>query len=301
MWFTIAIISFFLLAMAAIVDKYILTKTKVIPISYVFYISLLGSIVSNLLIFFEDNFFFPQEHLGILIVGGASFYFALYFLFLAVTKSEVSRVNPLIVSLTPLFIFIFSFQFSFNTITFNQLIGVLAITLAGYFLSQVGHLRTKIKSHVWFFILASAIMFALANSFNKLAYLEMPFIMAFVYLKWISLITAILFTSIKGGWSEIIKLKAKDGVKTNQRWLAFFIGQITGGAGVVMMQYAINLGNVILVTALNGIQFFFIISLVFILSKFKSQIYQENVSKAYLIPKIVYSIILFLGIFLILT
>jgi len=143
-------------------------------------------------------------------------------------------------------------------------------------------------------------MFAISNSFNKLAYNEMSFLTAFIYLRWFSLLGAIIFTFIVGGWKKIINLKEKDESKTKQRWLAFALGQVAGGLGIILMQYAIAIGNVILVTALNGVQFLFIIVIVYLLSKFKPEIYRENISTRYILPKLMYSILLFLGIYLIL-
>ena len=300
MWFTIAIISFFLLAIAAIIDKFLLTKSRIVPISYAFHISVIGGVISSLLIFFEKDFYFPKEHLSILLIGGVSIYFAIYLLFKAVAKSEISKVNPLIVSITPLIIFVFSYLLSLKTVTFYQFIGILLIVIGSYLLSQVGHAKTKIKPKVWLFIIGAGLMFAISNSFNKLAYNEMSFLTAFIYLRWFSLLGAIIFTFIVGGWKKIINLKEKDESKTKQRWLAFALGQVAGGLGIILMQYAIAIANVILVTALNGVQFLFIIVIVYLLSKFKPEIYRENISTRYILPKLMYSILLFLGIYLIL-
>ena len=209
MWFTIAIISFFLLSLAAVIDKFLLSKSKIIPISYAFYISFLGALASSALLFFTSDFHLPKDNLIVLIIGGAAFYFALYFMFLAVSQAEISKINPLIVSLTPLIIFLLSFLLALEPLSFSKLGGVILVVTGSYFLSQAGLPKTRLKPKIWRFILLACLMFALSNSFNKLAYNELSFVTAFVWLRWFTLATALIFTVIMGNWSAIFSFKEK--------------------------------------------------------------------------------------------
>lgn len=324
MWFIIAIFAFFLLAFCAVIDKFLLTKSKIIPLSYAFYISVLGGLGSSLLLFFTSDFYFPKNQLFILIIGGAGFYFAIYFMFLAVRQGEVSKINPLIIGLTPLIVFLLSFFLTIESLSFSKLIGVILLVMGGYFLSQAGLPKTRLNLKIWFLVLLSCLMFALSNSFNKLAYNNLSFITAFIWLRWFSLITALIFTILAGGLSTVLNLKKQQykirarvsnfvhwlasklnffrekEVKTGQKWLIFGSGQLLGAIGVFSMQYAIKLGNVILVTALNGLQFFFVIFIVYFLSKFHPQILKENIASQFIKEKIFWSLVLFLGVILIL-
>lgn len=325
-WFIIAFIAFFLLALAAVIDKFLLTKSEIVPISYAFYVSVLGGLASTLLLIFEPNFYFPKNYWFILVGGGISFYFALYFMYLAVQKAEISKVNPLIISLTPLIIFFFSFFLPIQSPTLQKTGGAFLIIISSYFLSQTGSLKTKLNFKNWLLIILSCLMFALANIFNKMAYNNLSFINAFVWLRWFSLITALIFTSLIGAWPIVLNLKKRKfkkielvinyfkniahhffaplhlfrkKVSSREQWLVFALGQIVGGLGVLLMQYAIKLGNVVLVTALNGLEFFFVILIVYFLSKIYPRILREDISGYFLKEKIIWSIVLFIGVFLV--
>ncbi|MDD4606942.1 MAG: EamA family transporter [Patescibacteria group bacterium] len=327
-WFTLSIIAFFLLGFAAVVDKFLLSKSKIVPLSYAVYNSILAGALISLLIFFEKTFFFPREHIHILIISGAAFFFALYFMFIAVRDGEVSKVNPLITCLSPLLVFVLSFFLSIQSLSWLKFLGVLLLIMASYSLSQVGQPRARLNKKAWLFLILACGMFALNNSLNKLAYDSLPFITAFVWMRWATLVTAVVYTTLVWGWPtvlnqekgiysrfnkiidwtqnliddafEILGVKIKTDIGDKYQWPAFFIGQAAGGLGVILMQYAIKLGNVILVTALNGMQFFFVILIVYVLSKFFPQFLKENMQKKYLGQKIIWSLVLTLGVVLIL-
>lgn len=333
MWFIVAVVAFFLLAVAAVADKFVLSKAKIVPISYSFYVAALGAVASLLLLFFESNFYFPIQHWRIIVVGGLAFYFGIYGMYKAMEHSEVSKVNPLMTSIQPLIVFVITLFVALDTVNWKQGLGALAIVVGSYCLSQVGRKKFRIKPKVWIFILISAGAFAVSNSVNKIAYSNLSFANAFIWLRTGALVTAVIFTTLTNSWrlvfgvekrkpnfvqKELNKLgrffeeKASRAVsivfdyqewqhkKQLRNWMGLIIGQTCGALGVVLMQYAISLGNVVLVTALNGMQFFFVILLVYILSKFFPKIIKEDMSKGSTWQKVGWSVLLFLGIFLIL-
>ena len=297
MWFLLAIIAFFLLAIAVIVDKFLLSKTAIVPLSFAFYISFFGGLFCSFFIFFESHFYFPKEQLVAVILGGSSLFFGLYFMFIAISRSEVSKTNALIVSLIPVVVFLFSLIMSLEMVSLSKIIGVALIIVGGYLLSQVGLQKTKLNKKTWFWILLSSLMLGLSNAFSKIAYDNLSFITAFVWLRWLTLIAGLLFVLFTNQWQQIFKTSRH----SKQPWKPFIFGQLAGSLGVIFLQYAIKLGNVILVTALNGVQFFFVILLVYFLSKFHPQILKEDIRTKFISQKIFWSIILFIGIMLILV
>ena len=300
MWFIIAFFSFFLLALAAVIDKILLTKSKIVPLSYAFYGVFLGALVSTCFLIFSSGFYFPKDHIIPLIIGGSAFYFGLYFLYLSVQKSEISKVNPLIISITPLMVFVLALFLAIDLLSNVKLLGIILIILSSYFLSQVGLPKTRLGYKSWTFLLITCLMFALSNVFSKVAYNELSFITAFVWLRWFSLGAGLVFTIILNGWSAIFTFREKKVGKTQKKILAFVVGQVAGGLGVILMQYAISLGSVTLVTALNGLQFFLVMLIVYLSSKFYPTILKENIAGKYIIRKTVWSLILFCGVVLIL-
>ena len=112
------------------------------------------------------------------------------------------------------------------------------------------------------FILLSAVLFAAANIFSKFSYNRYPFVESFIWLRWMALLASIPLVLIK-----ISVFKKSPSIETRKPPLGpFILGQATGAAGIILQQFAIKAGNVSVVSALNGVQFFFI----FVLASFIS-------------------------------
>lgn len=301
MWFIISLIAFFLLALAAVIDKFLLSQTRIIPVSFAFYISL-GGILGSVLLLFEPYFYFPRDQLLVLILGGFSLFFGLYFMFLAVAKSEISKSNPLIVSFTPIAVFLLSLLFGLGLVTFQRIVGIFLIISGGYLLSQVGVPKTRLTKKVWRFIILSSLLIGASNVFSKIAYDNLSFINAFVWLRWFTVLAAVLFVTLNKSWPAVLLAKKGDAGKVSLRSVVWVLvlGQAAGSLGVILLQYAIKLGNVILVTALNGVQFFFVIILVYFFSKVYPRVLKENIAHKFVFQKVLWSSILFIGVVLVL-
>ncbi|MFA6304811.1 MAG: EamA family transporter [Patescibacteria group bacterium] len=302
MWFIIAVISFFLLALAALIDKFLLSKTRIVPLAFAFYISL-GGILGTVLLFFAPHISFPSDNLWSLFLGGASLFFGLYFMFIAVNMSEVSKANPLIVSFTPLFVFILSLFVGLDLVTWDRILGLILLVVGGYFLSQAGLPGSRLGRKAWLFVILSALMMGGANTFSKIAYNNLPFIEAFVYLRWTTMIIGLLYVTLANQWREVLlanKSKRKEEVKVKAALGIFIFGQVVGSLGVILMQYAVKLGNVIVVTALNGLQFLFILLLIYFFSKFYPRLINEPLDQKAVLQKVFWSLFLVVGVILIL-
>ena len=83
-------------------------------------------------------------------------------------------------------------------------------------------------------------------------------------------------------------------------WVAllFLFGQGCGALAVVLQQYAIKIGNVVAVTALGGVQFFFVIALTAAFSRAYPRLLSESSSRGALLQKILWSALMFGGIVL---
>ena len=302
MWFIVATAAFLLLAIASVIDKFLLTKTKIVPVSFAFYIAAFAGIFGSLLIFFDRSFYLPYDLLGVLILGGAALFFGLYFMFLAVARAEVSKTSPIIVSLTPVSVFFLSLILGLELVSYFKIIGIIIVIVAGYWLSQVGQTKNRLKVSTWLLVILASLLMGASNVYSKIAYDNLSFISAFVWLRWTCLAAALLFVSLSFQWHKIL-LKDKSAKKTAPIKSAvkiMIIGQVAGSLGVVLLQLAIKLGNVILVTALNGLQFFFVIYLVYLLSRFSPKILKEDINRRYVWQKIVLSAAMVVGVVLVL-
>ena len=252
------------------------------------------------MLLFAKDFYFPRDHFMPLLIGGTAFYLGLYFLYQTVQKAEISKANPLIISITPLMVFGLALGLSIELVSVKKLLGIVLIILSSYFISQIGLPKTRLGKKSWLLLLVTCLMFALSNVFSKVAYIEMPFITAFIWLRWLALGAAIVFTLALNGWPAIFSFREKQAQTTQKKWLAFALGQSAGGLGVILMQYAISLGSVTLITALNGLQFFLVMLIVYFFTRFHPQILNENIAGKFVVKKIIWSLVLFSGVTLIL-
>jgi len=301
-WFTISVIAFFLLALASVMDKFLLTKTKIVPVSFAFFITLFAALGGSVLIFFDKSFAVPQVLLWEMFLGGATYFFGLYFMFLAVERAEVSKANPIIVSLTPISVFLLSLYLNLQLVDTLKIIGVILVIGSGYLLSQTGAKATRLNKITWLFVILSSLALGASNVYNKIGYDNFSFITAFVWIRWFSAAVAIAYVTLAGKWPSIfLKNKSKaEEVKNKSAFGVLVVGQIAGSVGVILMQVGIKMGNVILVTALNSLQFFFVIFLVYLLSKFYPKVLQENISKGLIIKKVLLSLMMGAGLILVL-
>ena len=100
-WFTAAICSYLLLAIVALVDKYLLVGPIPNPKVYSFYVGMLG-VLSLLLIPFV-NFYIPDSRQIILsLTAGIFFVLGLFWYYKALNIFEASRVIPAIGGLLPI-------------------------------------------------------------------------------------------------------------------------------------------------------------------------------------------------------
>src|SRR3990167_6709762 len=91
-WILIALISYFLLAIVTVFDKFILSKKLPHPAAYAFYLSVVNIFVLALIPFGFERPSFSVA--AIALFSGALFFVGLIFLFRGITAFEASRVTP---------------------------------------------------------------------------------------------------------------------------------------------------------------------------------------------------------------
>ena len=107
MWLLITAVAYFLNAIAAVVDKFLISKKISNPAVYAFYISVLGLL--GLILIPWGFGWIGWYNFGIVFVAGVTFTCALLHLFKGLAVNESSRITPFIGGLSPIFVFLFSF------------------------------------------------------------------------------------------------------------------------------------------------------------------------------------------------
>ena len=298
--------------------------------------SALASFVLDLpILIAERAFFLPRGFpLAAVSVCGVAQFFGLLFMFEAVQRGEVSKTSPVIVSLQPVASLLLTLvlppllhslaprgSLGLEMISARRLAGVAMIIAGSYLLSQAGGKKTALTRAAWLYTALAGLLLAVANVFADISYTvferaylppgtgaggrELMFAKTFLWSRWMSLAGALAFVALTGRFSSLRRKAAGRAETPGERplragWVAllFLFGQGCGALAVVLQQYAIKLGNVVAVTALGGVQFFFVIALTAMFSRAFPRLLREESARGILLQKVLWSALMFGGIVL---
>ncbi len=125
LWLLVTILCYFIFAITALIDKYLLAGPIPSPKVYTFYIGCLGILALFLVPF---GFLIPEPEVILLsLLAGGVFIISLFAFFSALNLFEASRVVPAIGGFLPLFVFLLTFIFSGGkeTLYFKEIIAFL--------------------------------------------------------------------------------------------------------------------------------------------------------------------------------
>lgn len=301
LWFPIALISHFMFAIVFVVDKILLTKSIPQPLRYTFYTAVLGFLIIVVVPFIPE---IPHTDILVpaILAAGAQIG-ALYLFFTALKHGEASRVVPIAGGSAPVFTFFTAAILLGERLQATHVIAFVFLIVGGFILSlrlgQVAGLSHK----AWGSALASGLLFALFFTFQKDVYNAYPFLTGLVTVR---LIQAILGLVILGPFLIFAKTPKEKKPKTKvprkkQKPIiaSVFLGNkvMSAGAGF-LQQYAVSLGSVTLVNALQGTQYVFLLALaVLFLYKFP-RLMREELSRVTFVQKITGIILVAVGVVL---
>lgn len=311
MWFTLAILAYFSIALAAFLDKYILGGPLPSPKIYSFYIGLLslsvllivpfgillslGPFPSLEIIFPEafEIFFIPSFSLIILsLITGIIFLLALFFYYRGVYDFEISRIGPAVGGIVPLFTLALIYFFTFIPLNLGfqrqvliprEYLALIFLVLGSIILTLHREKLATFKS-LKISIIAS-FLFSLAFVLTKLVYTFLPFWTGFIWIK---------LGGFLGALFLLFSYEIRKGIFRHERGfgkkiaLPFIFARGAGAMGGVLQNGAIFLAPMIflpLINALTGIQYVFLIILATLLFFKFPQILKEEISKRVLLQK----------------
>jgi len=259
-WLYISIIAYFLMGVANLGDKLIVSKYLSSPRIYAISVALLQIVVVILLPFFGE---WPGW-LGILLnfFNGGFFVLAIYFFYTALKQGETSRVVPTIDSITPILIVILSFFVFSERLVLYQFLAIFFLIIGGFLLSY------QSKKNSWGaikYILIASVAFAIFQVLNKFIYSSQPFLSAFIWMRVGGLIAVIPFL-FSGKIRQELKKNFRHKDK-NVNSKVVILTQVAGGIAIFLQNYAISLYSVSLVTALQGVKYLFLFIFIIFLSK----------------------------------
>jgi drug/metabolite transporter (DMT)-like permease len=285
-WLLVTILAYFFLAIVSLFDRYFLVGSIPNPKVYTFYVGVLWLLVCLFLIPF--GIVLPVTGLIILgLVTGFIKIFANLFLFKSTAISEVSRAVPAIGGFLPIFSFILFFLYfpKAEILNLSQFIAFILLVLGSVLISLKKFSPKFFTFKTLKYPILSAFLFALAFFLTKILFLRTSFLSGFFL---------ILIGGGLGALSFLIFSQFRKNIftqKFNQQMSGiFFLGQIIGGIGAILQQYAFFLAKpsqIPLINALEGIIYIFLLFFVFLLSFWRPWLLKEEMRGMTLFQKII--------------
>ena len=283
LWVILALAAYFLLAIVEFIDKRILSSPAISALPYAFYANLL---VSFSLIFWPLDFsWLPPLIIVFALVGGITFFAGTYFLYGAIIKGEVSRVISIVGGISPILIFLFSIVFLEEKFRAHSLIALLFLITGSVSLSFTKNGK-KFMFGKHFFLLSflAAFFFAASYGLTKAVFLKTSFLNGFIWIR-VGTLLCVIFVFLMPRLRKVI-LESSRGFSSRLTAL-FFIDKGISAIAHIILNYAIKLGSVAIVSALQAVEYSFIFLLALGLSFFCPRIFYESLAPKHVIPKII--------------
>lgn len=295
LWFIVILIAYFFLGIASLGDKVFLKGKQQSPAIYTFYVGIMGGLVVFLIPFFGIDISSFQDLLypaleGILYAA------ALYSLYLALSRTEVSIAIPIIGALQPIFVFFLTIVFyGFSELAVKDVIA-LAILILGTFLISLEKGGSKINVKKMAIAIVPAFLFALDMILTKQVFFNFDFWEGLILMRIFTFLT-VLFFLFSSKFRKELSARRKD--KSKGKGLVFVFAQGAGGLGILLQSYAISLVPTIYLAVLNalkGVQYVFLLFATMLVSYYFPKIIKEDFKRRALIRKIISVIIISAGI-----
>jgi len=290
-WFTLAIIAYTLLALVNVIDKALLSHFIKDSRVYAFLVGAFGLLAIVLAPFGFKVL--PWPLLGLALIAGVWMLLALHWFFRALSIGEVSRVIPVIGGGVPIFTTILAAVVLGDRFNAWQLAAIFLLTAGGVVLVYIP------KEHHWWsdlvyrfhhrkryhhltLAVGSAFAFALSFVLSKFLFDHSSFVAGFIWVRVGTFLAALAFLTIPKVRTHIHETFTHF---MSIRGAAFTGNQLLGALAIVLQSYAISLGNVAFVQAMQGIQFAAVFLLALVATIFVPKLMREYLTHRVVLEK----------------
>jgi drug/metabolite transporter (DMT)-like permease len=238
------------------------------------------------------------------LVSGVSFVVALWLFFTALDSDEASRVVPITGSAVPLFTLLFAVLFLGEEFTTRQFSGVLLLIVGGAVLSmRLGQVRGLSRRATLTAIGAGA---AFAAYFAVVKYIYdsfQPFWSAFAYSRFgVGIAALLIFGPVL--WRSKSQKRQRKPKASRRKTMMYIIGaflgsKVLGTSMFILQNYAISLGSVTVVNALQGTQYLFVLILAALMSRVLPKLFKEELHQVAVMQKVTGIMFISLGLILV--
>lgn len=277
-WISIALIGYFLNAVATLLDKHLLNRQLPNAALYTFYTGILSAGVVVLAPF---GFFIPEpETLVLAGIAGGCFVVSWYFLYRTMRLWEASRVAPMAGIASMVLLFLHAHLIVREELTRTELLGFLFLLTGGILLVLVEDRRLYIRWDVAGGVLLAAVFFSIMLLVSKTVYDRTPFINAFIWIRLASALSAVLLLAPARTRSLILRSHAATRPAAQEMVV---VNKFIGALGFITLNYAISIGPAVLINALRATEYAFLFLLVTGVSlAFPRFLHEETAPKAIL-------------------
>lgn len=276
LWIPIAAVSYFLSGLAAILDKFLISKRIPSAASYSFYVGILGI---GVLVFAPWGFAFLSLKLTLVaLFAGAAFLAALYFFYGALKFDDASRVVPLVGGTSPFFILLLSGIFFKQYLASTELLALLFFVAGGImlYLPKITEEDGGFKYRSLSYGILSAFFFALTFFLSKWVYNHVEFLTGFIWMRLGSFLAAALMLAIPKLRHDIWSTSR---TTTKNSIYFFLINKVVGASSFVLLNYALFLGPASIIDAMKGLEQIFVFLIAISFTKFYPHILEESYNK----------------------
>lgn len=302
MWFIPAITGYIFLSVAAVADKFVLSKVKLHPAVFSWMVTSLSGVAGAVLLIVHGSLAWPEANLWSVIFAGTASYLGCLFMFYAVRGGEVTKVNTMIASAIPVWILLIGAISGIEQLKLLEVIGGFLVVGAGYGLSQTGRNVTKINKKTFLLIVVASLSYGFFHTLSKASYNLGDFLPTLAWISLANFFAGLVLTVIFFGPKKIYEGFKRDPKNSNHGLigkLAIVIGQIAGGSSSLFLQWAVSLGSVFVVNSLQGIQYVFVLILTTVLSTWWPNFLKEDNQRGVIWKKAGWCLLMAVGVALV--
>lgn len=294
-WLWYAILAYAVYSVTNFTDKFLLEKRVKDPMSVTILNGSLYLLLGTLLFFISGAHILSITNTILLIGGGTFLTFYMIPYFKALTLEDTSRVVPLFL-FYPVFTLLFSVLFLHESLRFFEIVGFFLILLGGFVIGteKISLQIFSLRKALFLMVLAS-FFYTLSNVIFKFVTVN-NFWTNFSYLTWGSAVGCIILLLKKE--NRLVVKEQLHGITWNTICILIINSSLNLLAEFLAF-YAISVGPVGLVSAVNGVQPFIVLLYGIILTFLFPKIIKEDIKKETVLIKIIASVMLFIGIYLI--
>jgi drug/metabolite transporter (DMT)-like permease len=295
-WLLVIILAYFLLAIVALLDKYIVVTPVINPKVFSFYVGILG-ILAWFLVPFGFLKIPALSVILLAILAGVIRIAAMFYYFTAMKECEASRVSSIMGAVITLTTFLFSYILSAGEkfLGSKELIAFLLLLSGGFLISFEKEKSLTLKNLK--FSSLGGFLFALSFVLSKISYSEQPFLSGYIWMSLGFVLAAVfLFSLFKEVREEIF---SKKDFLQKKIFPLFVLDQGMGAVFFILQNWAIALAPLAylsIISALEGIQYVFLLIFIVLISLKFPHILKEEISSKVLLQKIVSICLIIIGV-----